>query len=264
MTAPDRLGADVVLERHELLWVVEQCGGDVWPYPLRRPDWDAETEEETARHRRGVEDGLAGRGLLEPDRAALLLAVGELVRDWTLAVDLVHRSASAPRAAVALATDGRAALLVSTAHADAPVRVVPIGSVAPDGLAGAVLATVPDVPPGSGPALAVPVEALADPGAADAPTTRRLADARRAVARLVDDATGWAQLGVAVRAGGLPVRPARPVTWLDGPHGRHRVVHDRRGGSARAVVSPADAAGLVADAVVGVPTTAGPSGRSAG
>ena len=95
-----------VLTRHELLWVLEQCGADAWPYPLRAVAWDAETEDETVWHRRRTEDGLRCRGLLQPAPARLLLAVGELVRDWHVAVDLVHRASAAPRAVAGLAAPG--------------------------------------------------------------------------------------------------------------------------------------------------------------
>ena len=257
MTAP----VVASLTRHELLWVVEQCGGGAWPYPLRAVAWEAETEEGTARHRRTVEDTLRARGLLEPAPAAVLLAVGELVRDWTVAVDLVHRSPTAPRAGVGLAVGagGPGALLVSDAHADAPVRVA---LVAAERLPEAVVGTVAAVAPGRGPEVGAPVD---DPTGA-APATRRAEESRRAVAALVDTATGWGQVGVATRTGphAGPVRPTGPSTWLDGPHGRWRVRHDRSRGVTRALLAPVDAAGLAAAvrAAAEDAAAAGPSGRS--
>lgn len=261
----------IELTRHELLWVVEQCGGDGWPYPLRRAHWPAETEEETAVHRARAEAALGGRGLLAPGAASLLLAVGDLVRDWRLAVDLVHRSTSTPRAGVGVSDGRRAAVLVSTDHTEAPVLV---SAAPPDRLPEAVLAVLPSCARGTGVAVGVPADALRpgqDTSTDAAPATRRGADARRHARRLLDSATGWAQAGVAVRplpAGpgtpGPPVRREPLVMWLDGPHGRHRVVHDRRGGPVRALVAPVDDAELAADlhrVISGAPPL--PPGRSA-
>ncbi|MEJ2863277.1 ESX secretion-associated protein EspG [Actinomycetospora flava] len=203
----------VVLDRHELLWVLEQCGAG-WPYPLRPVHWSAETDAEARRHRTATEQALRARGLLEPAPARMLLDAGQAVAGWALAVDLVRRDATAPVAAVAL-TDGRtAALLESPEHAQAPVRVTPC---APDGLAEAVFALVPPVPPGSGPPVPVPAGTL--PG--DLPTTQRTARARDVAEDLLATVTAVSQVGVADRRDGVPRRLAAPLCWLDGPRGRH-------------------------------------------
>jgi len=204
----------VVLDRHELLWVLEQCGA-AWPYPLRPVHWSAETDAEVRRHRTVTEQALRGRGLLEPGPARLLLDVGTAVAGWVLAVDLVRRDATAPLAAVAL-TDGRvAAVLESPEHAGAPVRVAPC---APDGLAEAVFALVPPVPPGAGPAVGVPAGAIP----AGLPATRRATAAREAGDDLLATVTAVSQVGVAQRRPGADARRlAAPLCWLDGPRGRH-------------------------------------------
>lgn len=203
----------IVLDRHELLWVLEQCGAG-WPYPLRPVHWSAETDEEVRRHRAATEQALRARGLLEPTPARLLLDTGRAAAGWVLAVDLVRRDATAPRAAVAL-TDGRtAAVLDSPEHATAPVRVTPC---APDGLAEAVFALVPPVPPGPGPAVPVPDGTVP----ADLPATRRAARARDAAEDLLATVTAISQVGVADRPDGTARRVAAPLCWLDGPRGRH-------------------------------------------
>ncbi|GLZ46498.1 hypothetical protein Acsp06_26830 [Actinomycetospora sp. NBRC 106375] len=203
----------VVLERHELLWVLEQCGAG-WPYPLRPVHWSAETDEEVRRHRHATEQALRARGLLAPAPARMLLDAGQAAAGWVLAVDLVRRDPADPRAAVAL-TDGRtAAVLDSLEHAAAPVRVTPC---APDGLAEAVFALVPAVPPGAGPAVPVPDGTVP----ADLPATRRAARARDVAEDLLATVTTVTQVGVADRRDGTPRRVAAPVCWLDGPRGRH-------------------------------------------
>ncbi|GAA4868207.1 ESX secretion-associated protein EspG [Actinomycetospora straminea] len=203
----------VVLDRHELLWVLEQCGAG-WPYPLRPVHWSAETDEEVRRHRAATEQALRARGLLEPAPARLLLDAGQAVAGWAVAVDLVRRDAGAPLAAVAL-TDGRtAALLDSTEHAAAPVRVSPCP---PDALVEALFALVPPVPPGEGPP--VPVPAGTTP--ADLPTTRHTARSRDVAEDLLATVTAITQVGVADRRDGVPRRVAPPLCWLDGPRGRH-------------------------------------------
>lgn len=137
----------IVLARHELLWVLEQCGSTPsvsWPYPLRPVHWSAETDADTSRHRDDTERRLRDRGLLEPAPARLLLDAGRAVTGWVVAVDMVRRDADLPRAAVAL-TDGRtAALLDSPEHADAPVRLTPCP---PGGLVEALMTLVPPAPP---------------------------------------------------------------------------------------------------------------------
>ena len=288
----------VELGRAELLWVVEQCGGDAWPYPLLRSHWPAETERESALHRARAEDRLRERGLLAPESAAFLLALGQVVRDWSVAVDLVVRTAEGPaaegrpngpagwgrpaaaRAVVAVSDGHRGMLLASADHDTAPVGVWPVR---PDRLPEAVLGLVGPIRPGAGPTVGVPAEVLAPPAAApagtppgadgpgpdpDAPGTRRSVEARRHVRRLVDTADGWAIAGVAVRAPndphgppGVPARRAPLVMWLDGPHGTHRVVHDPRGGAARALVAPVDHAVLAADLHRLVGDVPPPSGR---
>lgn len=203
----------VVLDRHELLWVLEQCGAG-WPYPLRPVHWSAETDEEVRRHRTATEQALRARGLLEPAPARLLLDAGQAVAGWVVAVDLVRRDASAPLAAVAL-TDGRtAAVLASPEHAAAPVRVSPCP---PDGLAEALFALVPPVPPGEGPA--VPVPSGTTP--TDLPITQRTARSRDFAEDLLATVTAVTQVGVADRHDGVPRRVAPPLCWLDGPRGRH-------------------------------------------
>lgn len=205
----------LVLDRHELLWVLEQSGAGGWPYPLRPVHWSAETDSEVLRHRDATEQALRARGLLEPGPARMLLDVGRAVAGWVVAVDLVRRDAHAPLAAVAL-TDGRtAAVLESPEHARAPVRVA---AYAPDALAEAVFTLVPPVPPGTGPA--VPVVA---PGAfpADLPATRRATRARDAADELLGTVTAVTQVGVADRRDGTPRRVAAPLCWIDGPRGRY-------------------------------------------
>ncbi|PVZ09616.1 ESX secretion-associated protein EspG [Actinomycetospora cinnamomea] len=204
----------VVLDRHELLWVLEQCDAP-WPYPLRPVHWSAETDAEVRRHRTDTEQALRGRGLLEPAPARLLLDAGSAVAGWALAVDLVRRDAAAPLAAVAC-TDGRTgALLSSPERAGAPVRVTPCP---PDGLAEAVFALVPPVPPGSGPAVPVPAGALP----ADLPATRRATRARDVAEDLLATVATITQVGVAERRAGADPRRVGPLLcWLDGPRGRH-------------------------------------------
>ena len=204
----------IVLDRHELLWVLEQCDAS-WPYPLRPVHWSAETDAEIRRHRTATEQALRTRGLLEPGPARLLLDVGTAVAGWVLAVDLVRRDAGDPRAAVAL-TDGRiGAVLDSPEHAGAPVRVAPC---APDGIAEAVFALVPPVPPGSGPAVPVPAGTLP----ADLPATQRASRARDAADDLLATVTAVSQVGVAERPARADARRvAAPLCWLDGPRGRH-------------------------------------------
>lgn len=226
----------VVLDRHELLWVLEQCGAG-WPYPLRPVHWSAETDEEVRHHRAATERALRRRGLLEPAPARMLLDAGQAAAGWVLAVDLVRRDASAPRAAVAL-TDGRtAAVLDSPEHAGTPVRVTPC---APDGLAEAVFALVPPVPPGAGPP--VPVPAGAAP--TDLPATRRAVRARDVAEDLLATVTAVSQVGVADRRDGTPRRVAAPVCWLDGPRGRHVV---RSAPPTPPLLVPATGGQLVAD-----------------
>jgi len=203
----------IVLDRHELLWVLEQCGAG-WPYPLRPAHWSADTDAEVRRHRTDTENGLRARGLLEPAPARVLLDAGSAVAGWVLAADLVRRDATAPRAAVAL-TDGRtAAVLDSPEHARAPVRVT---SCAPDGLAEALFGLVPPVPPGSGPPVPVPADSVP----ADLPSTARAARARESAEDLLATVTAVTQVGVADRRDGTPRRVAAPLCWLDGPRGRH-------------------------------------------
>ena len=239
----------VELTRHELLWVLEQCGGDAWPYPLRPVHWAAETVDETTLHRGRTEQGLRRRGLLDPAPAALLLTVGEVVRDALLAADLVHRSPSAPRAAVVVSDGARAALLVSTGHADDPVHVA-LPHV--ERMSEALLGVLPPAAPGRGRVVEVSAADLAVPvGTPDAaPATRRAVDARRAARTLLDTATGWGQVGVAVHADGPgrpPVRHGPLVTWLDGPHGRHRLAHGGDGAAGRTRFAPVNGAQLTAD-----------------
>jgi hypothetical protein len=203
----------VVLDRHELLWVLEQCGAG-WPYPLRPVHWAAETDAEVRRHRTATEEALRTRGLLEPGPARMLLDAGQAVAGWAVAVDLVRRDASAPVAAVAL-TDGRtAALLDSPEHASTPVRVAPC---APEGLAEAVLGLVPPVPPGAGPPVPVPEGAVP----ADLPATARATRARDVADDLLASVTAVSQVGAADRRDGVPRRLGAPLCWLDGPRGRH-------------------------------------------
>ncbi|MDD7942644.1 ESX secretion-associated protein EspG [Actinomycetospora lutea] len=203
----------VVLDRHELLWVLEQCGAG-WPYPLRPVHWSAETDAEARRHRATTEQALRARGLLEPGPARMLLDAGQAAAGWVFAVDLVRRDATAPLAAVALTDGHTAALLESPEHARAPVRVAPC---APDGLAEALFGLVPPVPPGSGPPVPVPADGLP----ADLPTTARTARARDVAEDLLASVTAVTQVGVADRRDGVPRRVAPPLCWLDGPRGRH-------------------------------------------
>lgn len=207
----------IVLTRHELLWVLEQCGSGsavAWPYPLRPVHWTAETDDDVARHRAATERRLRSRGLLEPVPARTLLDVGRAVTGWVLAVDLVRREATHPRAAVALTDGATAALLDSPEHAEAPVRVTPCP---PTGLAEALMTLVPPLPVGTGPAVPVPA-----PDTSDLPATRRTAAAREVAGRLIDTATSITQVGIADRAeDGAPRRVATPVCWIDGPRGRH-------------------------------------------
>jgi hypothetical protein len=176
--------------------------------------WSAETDEEVRRHRAATEQALRARGLLEPGPARMLLDAGQAAAGWVLAVDLVRRDVTAPRAAVAL-TDGRtAAVFSSPEHAGAPVHVAPCG---PGGLAEALFALVPPVPPGAEPAVPVPVGTVS----ADLPSTRRTARARDVADDLLATVTAVSQVGVADRRDGTPRRVAPPLCWLDGPRGRH-------------------------------------------
>ena len=177
-------GEGVVVSRHELRWVLEQAGADRWPYPLRRPAWDAETESETTRHRARAETSLRERGLLEPAPARLLLRAGRLVARWHVAVDLVRRDAHAPCAAVALADAADAVLLVSAQHEGAPVRIVPVPL---DRLPEALLALRPRVPAGVGGPWVI-AEGAVDAPAHGLPTTDRVASARAAAEDLIAQA----------------------------------------------------------------------------
>lgn len=214
MTAPG-----ITLRRHELLWVLEQCGAAAWPYPLAAVAWPADTEDETVLARARTEDALAGRGLLAPGPAAELLAVGTAVRDARRQVDLVRRG-SAPSAAVGLAGPGGGAVLASTDHTGADVLVRPV---APGEIAAAVLALLPPLPPAPGPALEVP------PPASDV-TTRRRERQRLDLDAVLTDAVAWTQLGAAVTPIGVNWADDRAdarIKWLDSPRGRYRLRHDR-------------------------------------
>jgi hypothetical protein len=207
----------IVLTRHELLWVLEQCGSGstvAWPYPLRGVHWTAETDEDVARHRADTERRLRARGLLEPAPARALLDAGRAVAGWVLAADLVRREARHPRAAAALTDGVTAALLDSPEHAEAPVRVTPCP---PAALAETLMTLVPPLPAGAGPAVRV-----LTPDTSGLPATRRTAAAREAAEGLLDTATSITQVGIADRAGdGAPRRVGIPVCWIDGPRGRH-------------------------------------------
>jgi hypothetical protein len=230
----------LVLDRHELLWVLEQCGAG-WPYPLRPAHWSAETDAEIRRHREATENALRARGLLEPGPARVLLDAGTAVAGWVLAVDLVRRDATAPRAAVAL-TDGRtAALLDSPEHAQAPVRVTPCP---PEGLAEALFGLVPPLPPGNGPPVPVPAGAVP----VDLPSTARAARARDAAEDLLATVTAVTQVGVADRRDGTPRRVTEPLCWLDGPRGRHVLRSPPPGAASRPpVLVPATGGQLLSD-----------------
>ena len=211
----------IVLARHELLWVLEQCGTGAavtWPYPLRPVHWTAETDDDVARHRADTERRLRSRGLLEPAPARTLLDAGRAVASWVLAADLVRREATQPRAAVAVTDGVTGALLDSPEHAEAPVRVTPCP---PGGLGEALMTLVPPLPAGSGPA--VPVLA---PDSSGLPATRRTAAAREAAEDLLGTATSITQVGIADRdQNGAPRRVATPLCWIDGPRGRHALRH---------------------------------------
>lgn len=213
----------ITLRRHELAWVLEQCGTDDWPYPLAGTAWPADTEEETAAARTRAEDTLRARGLLAPGPAAALLAVGEAVRDRRRQVDLVRRSATTPRAAVALGDDRHGALLVSADHAGAPVQVAPVPA---DGLVTALLAVLPGLPAAPGTALGL-AGTLGTP-TPGTPETRRRADERRAVDAAVETATAWSSVGVAAANGVTSAREraCAPMEWLDCARGRYRLRHD--------------------------------------
>jgi hypothetical protein len=209
----------ITLRRHELLWVLEQCGARDWPYPLTAVAWPADTEDETVLARSRTEDALAARGLLEPGPAASLLAVGTAVRDARWQVDLVRRG-NDPTAAVALAGPGGAALLASADHAGADVRVGPVGAAE---IVPALLALLPRLPPAPGPALEVPPPAAAL-------ETRRRERQRWGVDALLESAVAWTQLGVAVTPNGVNWADDRAdarIKWLDSPRGRYRLRHDR-------------------------------------
>jgi hypothetical protein len=225
----------ITLRRHELLWVLEQCGAGDWPYPLTPVAWPADTEDETVLARARTEDALAGRGLLRPDPAATLLAVGTAVRDARRQVDLVRRG-SGSTAAVGLAGPGGGALLSSTDHAGADVVVRPV---APAGIAAAVLALVPRLPPAPGPPLEVPP-------AAAAVETRRRERQRTGLDAVLEHAVAWTQLGVAVTPNGVNWADDRAdarIKWLDSPRGRYRLRHDRgRSGPPGSRLVPDDAA----------------------
>lgn len=103
----------------------------------------------------------------------------------------------------------------------------------------------PPPPPGGGPT----------PGGTRAGCWTRRRDGRR---------RAWRSDRAGPGPPGPPVRREPLVMWLDGPHGRHRVVHDRRGGPVRALVAPVDDAELAADlhrVISGAPPL--PPGRSA-
>lgn len=242
MTAP---AAPLELDRHELLWVFEQCGVGSWPYPLRPVHWAAETVEETTIDRGRTEQRLRARGLLAPGPARALLAAGEVLASWTLAADLVHRDLRSPWAAVALSDGTRAWVLASREHADAPVALRPCD---PGGLAEALLGLVgPGVPGRDGP---WPVHA--DPGGADVPATRRREAARDATADLVATATAFGQIGAVGRAGGeggaaVPRRGPHLVGWIDGPRGRYRLRRPAPGSGRPPLLDPVNDTRLVAD-----------------
>jgi hypothetical protein len=212
----------VALRRPELAWVLEQCGAREWPYPLAAAVWPADSEDETVLARARAEDGLRARGLLEPGPAAVLLAVGNAVRDRRRQLDLVRRSATTPCAAVALGGVSGAALLWSADHADADVAVRPLD---PEGLVAGLLALVPPLAPAAGPPLEVPTT----PGDPGGPGTMRGARERRAVEDVLASAEAWTQIGVVPAPNGLTSaldRADATIKWLDGPRGRYRLRHD--------------------------------------
>ncbi|MDL5154734.1 ESX secretion-associated protein EspG [Actinomycetospora termitidis] len=209
----------ITLSRLELLWILEQCGAGDWPYPLAPVAWPADTTDETVLARARTEDVLRDRGLLAPDAAATLLAVGTAVRDARRQVDVVRRSATDPVAAVALDGPGGAALLRSADHTGADVEVAPLG---PGELAAAALAVLPRLPPAPGPPLEVPPEAAAV-------ATRRRERDRSAVEAVLRGAVGWTQLGVVVapdEVTSVGHRADARIKWLDSPRGRYRLRHD--------------------------------------
>lgn len=213
----------LTLRRPELAWVLEQCGAGDWPYPLAPVAWPAERDDETVLARAATEDGLRARGLLEPGPAAVLLAVGEAVRDRRRQVDLVRRSATSPCAAVAVGGATAGALLWSADHADADVAVRPLD---PAGLVAGVLGLVPPAPPAPGPPLEVPSGAAPAP---DAPATARADRERRAVEDVLATAQAWTQIGVVPAPNEVTSPRERhdvTIKWLDGPRGRYRLRHD--------------------------------------
>ncbi len=213
----------LTLRRLELAWVLEQCGAGDWPYPLAPTVWPAERDDETVLARARAEDGLRGRGLLEPGTAAVLLAVGTAVRDRTRQVDLVRRSATTPCAGVAVGGPTAGALLWSADHADADVAVRPLD---PAGLAAGVLALVPPLPAAPGPPLEIPTSSDRD-----GPATVRGERERRAVEDVLTSAQAWTQIGVIPAPNGLispGEREDAMIKWVDGPRGRYRLRHDPR------------------------------------
>lgn len=256
MTAP---AAPLELDRHELLWVLEQCGVASWPYPLRPVHWAAETVEETTIHRGRTEQRLRARGLLAPGPARALLGAGEVLASWTLAADLVHRDLRSPWAAAVCSDGARAWVLASREHADAPVALRPCD---PGGLAEALLGLVgPGVPGRDGP---WPVHA--DPGEGDLPATRRREAARDATAELVATATGFGQIGAVSRAGGEAAdarRGPRLVGWIDGPRGRYRLRPATPGSGRPPLLDPVNDTRLAAD-IRTVLSEAGTAGPGAG
>lgn len=253
--------AALELDRHELLWVFEQCGVTTWPYPLRPVHWAAETAEETTIHRGRTEQRLRARGLLAPASARVLQAAGEVARCWTLAADLVHRDARSPWAAVAVSDGARAWVLASREHAEAPVSLTPCD---PEGLPEALLGLVgPGTPGRDGP---WPVHA--DPPGADLPRTRRREAAHGAAAELVATATGFGQIGAAGRptsgpADAVPRRGSRLVGWIDGPRGRYRLRMPAAGSARPPLLDPVNDTHLAADVrtVLAEAGTAGPGVR---
>lgn len=234
----------LVLGRHELRWVLEQCGADRWPYPLRAASWDAETDAETARHRAEAEASLRGRGLLDTETARALLRAGELVAGWRTAVDLVRRAAWSPCAAVVLSDGEHAVALASSEHTDAPVHLAPAP---PHRLPETILALVPAVPAGTGGPWP-----LTRPLAGTTPAPRS-PDAR--ADDLLAGADAITDVGVATRApwpgdpagDGPAVRATSLVTWVDGPRGRFAVRRGPPGTTRPAVLIGTDDRRLAAD-----------------
>jgi EspG family len=233
----------VRITRHQLHWVAGKYGVHDWPFPFLTPGWAHNTDEERIEARRRVEKHLVDAELVTRDRRGghdlhpLLAAAGEVLRDWTLCVDLAYRGDSNVVAAC-YRDDGQAVLVMGddfgggsdlqldwADHRDLPV---------------AVFNAAPQTPAAHIDPIRVPAqEGLFDRGAV---LTRQTQYAVRDISQIVNGATGMGQVGVTTRPGpGEPAQRGRwLVTFVDSKGKRYRLGHVGRYGQRHAEFSSGD------------------------